>query len=266
MKEIQHMQFEMLQTCRDICRRYGLTYFLFGDTLRGAVRKSDFLPDSTEAALLMPAGDLKNFCAYFDREKPEGLSLSTIYTEKECYHLHVKICKDGTVGTPAKLLQMPVHHGISVSLYPYYPVDVGRLARPLTKVYMWVAEKLLGASLTPYLEKPSLLDTLLAKIPVEKRQSILQKVVKKLEKGDKKSMQVCTPLGGANFFWREALGEEETFMLSFAGEEFRVPDRKEVFLNMTVPTVKNRFGDEMVWQTQPEKEDGGRKNKKKSAR
>ncbi len=266
MKEIQRIQLEILQTCRDICRRYGLTYFLFGDTLRGAVRKGDFLPDSTEAALLMPAGDLKNFCAYFDREEPAGLSLSAIATEKACTHLHVKVCKDKTVGTAAKFLKVPVHHGISVSLYPYYPVDVGRLARPCMKAYMWMAEKLLGASIVPYLEKPALMDTLLAKIPAEKRQVLIQKAVKKLEKGDKKSMQVCTPLGGANFFWREALGEEETFMLSFAGEEFRVPDRKEVFLNMTVPEAKPQPGDEMVFKTEPVQESGGKKSKKKSAR
>ncbi len=253
MREIQQIQMEMLRFCRDICHRYGLTYFLFGDTLRGAVRKGDFLPDSTEAALLMPAGDLKNFCAYFAREAPEGLVLSHMETEKAYPFLTVKIRRDKTVGTYSRLLEMPVHHGIAVTLYPYYPVEVGRLARPVTKARLWVAEKMLGASMAPYLEKAGLFDKLLAKMPAEKRQAIAAKAVRKLEKGNKKSMQVCTPLGGAVFFWREALGEEETFMLTLAGEEFRVPDRKEVFLNMTPPQKKLTAGD-MVWELKQKKE------------
>ncbi|MBQ7033613.1 MAG: LicD family protein [Clostridia bacterium] len=237
--DVQNIQLGILKTCRDICQRYGLTYFLFGDTLRGAVRGGKFLSGSTEAALLMPSGDLKNFCAYFAREAPEGLFLSCVETEKEYPYLTVRVRKDNTVGEAERLLGLSGHHGISVSLYPYYPMEVGRLARPCTKAYVWLAERLLGASLVSCLEKPVLLDTIFAKIPIEKRLAWAGKAVRKLEKGSKKSMQVCVPLGGAVFFWREALGEEETFVATLSGEEFRVPDRKEVFLNMAVPEGKS---------------------------
>lgn len=259
MREIQQIQLEILRVCRDICQRYGLTYFLFGDTLRGAVRGGEFLPGSTEAALLMPAGDLKNFCAYFAREAPAGLFLAGMETEKDYPYLAVRVRRDGTVGEAERLLEMPVHHGISVSLYPYYPMEMGRLARPRTKAYVWLTERLLGTSLVPYLEKPCLLDVLFAKIPAEKRLAWAGKTVRKLEKGNKKSMQVCVPLGGAVFFWREALGEEETYAAQLSGEEFRVPDRKEVFLNMAAPEGKKRHMGEMVWKTEA---NGGKKDRK----
>ncbi len=266
MREIQGVQLELLKICRDICNRYGLTYFLFGDTLRGAVRKGAFLPDSTEAALLMPAQDLKNFCAYFEREAPKGISVSNMQTEKKCCFVHTRVCKDGTLAVPERLRDMPVHHGIGVSIYPYYPMDVGKMTRPLTKFYLWMAEKLLGAGVVPYLEKPSFTERLAFKIPEEKRRELAAEAVRKLEKGNKKSMQVCVPFGGADFFWREALGEEETFMLSLEGESFRVPDRREVFLNMAGKTVDTaRFG-AMQWNvkcgTEKQKKAKEKKTKK----
>ncbi len=233
MNEIQSVQLELLKVCRDICSRYGITYFLFGDTLRGAVRKNAFLPEGTEAALLMPAADLKNFCAYFAREAPKGLFLSNMHTEKACCRLYTRIQKDGTTEMPRAFKDMPLHFGIGVDLYPYYPVEVGKAAQLLTKIYLFIAEKLLCASRTAFLETPSFLEKLIVKIPEEKRLEFAKKLAKKLEKGNKKSMQVCVPYGGAEFFWREALSEEETFSLMLEGEMFRVPDKREVFLNMT---------------------------------
>ncbi|MBE7025700.1 MAG: LicD family protein [Ruminococcaceae bacterium] len=243
---MHEIQFAILKVCRDICQRYGLVYYLFGDTLRGAVQKGDFLPDSTEAALLMPVGDMKNFCAYFAREAPEGLVLSGIETEKEYPALTVCIRKEGTVGGAKRLLQMPGHHGIGVTVYPYYPVDAGQFARLFKHIYVRIAERLLGAARVPYLEKPGFIDRLLAKIPVEKRRAVAKMAIRRLEAGSKKSMQVCTPLQNTVFFWREALGEE-CFTASLRGEKFPVPDRREVFMNMVLPDGKQYAADDMVW-------------------
>lgn len=262
--DIQSIQLEILKVCRDICQRYGLTYFLFGDTLRGAVRGGAFLKNSTEAALLMPAGDLKNFCAYFEREAPQGLTLSNMHTEKAFPYLHTVVRKDGTKGVPGRLQDMPVHHGIGVTVYPYYPMEMRKTARPLMKLQMWLAEKMLGASMTPYIAKPSFLENMILKIPAEKRRKMALYAVKKLEKGDKRSMQVCSPLGSAYFFWREALGEE-TFALSLEGEAFRVPDRKEVFLNMNGRERNDPLYGEMIWNLDDGKENRKSTNKKKKS-
>jgi len=156
-----------------------------------------------------------------------------MHTEKACYRMHTRIQKDGTTEMPRALKDMPLHFGIGVDIYPYYPVEVGKAAQILTKVYLYIAEKLLCASRAAFLEAPSFLDRLVLKIPEEKRLAFARKLEKKLEKGNKKSMQVCMPYGGAEFFWREALLEEETFTLMLEGEAFRVPDKREVFLNMS---------------------------------
>ena len=264
--DIQNIQFEILKVCRDICQRYGLTYFLFGDTFRGAVRGGEFLKNSTEAAILMPAGELRNFCAYFEREAPKELFLSNAQTEKNFPYLHTVIRKDGTKGVPGRLQDMPAHQGIGVTIYPYYPMEMKKTARPVTKLLIWLAEKMLGASMTPYIAKPSFTDELVQKIPQEKRREIALKAIKKLEKGDKRSMQVCTPIGSAYFFWREALGEEETFRLSLVGEEFRVPDRKEVFLNMNTRGNNDAKYGEMIWDLHVEKPLKNLSGKKKKSK
>ncbi len=235
MQDIKKIQLSLLLTVRDICERFGLTYYLFGDALRGAVRKGDFLSDGRDIALLMPVQDLRNFCAYFKREAPKGIFLQNTETEKECPFVHTKLRQNGTTMMPVQLKNVKMHHGISIDLYPYYPVDPGKVARLRTRFLHRTAELLTSVSLAPHTDKPRLIHKLLLKVPEEKRQLFLEKLLKQLEKGNKKSMQVYTPFGGGQFFWREALGEE-TFSLTFSGESFRVPDRREVFLNMAGST------------------------------
>lgn len=232
MQDINKIQLSLLLLVRDISSRYGLTYYLFGDALRGAVRKGDFLPDSGDIALLMPAQDLKNFCAYFKRENPKGVFLQNAETEKACPFIHTKLRQNGTTMMPVRFKSVKMHHGIGIDIYPYYPVEPGKIARFRTRALHKISELLIASSLTPYKESPKLTEKLILKIPEDKRRETVTKLLKQLEKGNKKSMQVYTPFGDGRFFWREALGEE-TFMLSFAGENFRVPDRREVFLNMT---------------------------------
>lgn len=133
---------------------------------------------------------------------------------------------------PVRFKNVKMHHGIGIDIYPYYPVDPGKIARLRTRLLHRTAELLASTALAPHMDKPGLTHKLLLKVPEEKRRSFLEKLLKRLEKGNKKSMQVYAPFGGGQFFWREALGEE-MFSLTLSGETFRVPDRREVFLNMT---------------------------------
>ena len=133
---------------------------------------------------------------------------------------------------PVRFKDVKMHFGIAIDLYPYYPVDPGKIARFRTRSLHRISALLASAPLVPHMEKLGLMQKLILKVPEEKRQECLAKLLKQLEKGNKKSMQVYTPFGGGQFFWREALGEE-TFSLTLSGETFRVPDRREVFLNMT---------------------------------
>lgn len=260
MQDINQIQLSLLLLVRDISARYGLTCFLFGDALRGAVRKGDFLPDGQDIALLMPAQDLRNFCAYFQRESPKGVFLQNPETEKACPFIHTKLRQNGTTMMPVRFKDVKMHHGIGIDLYPYYPVDTGKIARWRTRFLHKASELLVSASLTPYLEKPGLIRKLILKIAEEKRLEVAAKLIKQLEKGNKKSMQVYTPFGGGTFFWREALGEE-TFKLTLGGESFRVPDRREVFLNMT--GEKHDYG-EMAINTEKGFESYGKPAKSKS--
>ena len=242
MQDVKNIQLALLVLVRDICTRYGLTYYLLGDALTAAVRKTALSEESTDVAVLMPAQDLRNFCAYFKREAPKGIFLSNTETEKECPFIHTKLKQNGTTMMPVRFKSVKMHHGIGIDMYPYYPVEPGKFARFRTRAFHKISELLAASCLTPHKENPKLSEKLILKVPEEKRREMMTKLLKQIEKGNKNSMQVYTPFGGGTFFWREALGEE-IFNLPLSGESFRVPDRREVFLNMT---GKNAFDEEFI--------------------
>ena len=58
---IQQRCFGMLHFVDEICRREGLTYWLSGGTLLGAVRHGGFIPWDDDADLMMPRPDYERF-------------------------------------------------------------------------------------------------------------------------------------------------------------------------------------------------------------
>ena len=61
LKQLHDLTFEMLKTIDALCQKHGITYYLEGGTLLGAVRHKDFIPWDDDADLSMRRADFKKF-------------------------------------------------------------------------------------------------------------------------------------------------------------------------------------------------------------
>lgn len=70
LEELHLLQLDMMDSFDSICRKNGLTYFLAGGTLLGAIRHKGFIPWDDDVDLSMPRPDYERLIKLFD-EKPE---------------------------------------------------------------------------------------------------------------------------------------------------------------------------------------------------
>lgn len=77
LRDCQLVQLKILHAVDDLCRREGLTYFLHGGTLLGAIRHDGFIPWDDDLDIGMPMSDYKKFLRIARKELPVGFSLQT---------------------------------------------------------------------------------------------------------------------------------------------------------------------------------------------
>ena len=114
----QLKQLEIMVEVDRICRREGLTYYIIGGTLIGAVRHQGFIPWDDDVDISMPREDYERFLKHGQKWLPDRLFLQNYKTEKECYHLFSKIRLNGTFFKERAAEHLSCHHGIFIDIFP----------------------------------------------------------------------------------------------------------------------------------------------------
>lgn len=107
----------ILQIFSEICQKNGLSYYLAGGTLLGAVRHHGFIPWDDDIDVIMPWDDYRKFLQLRDT-LPDGFALQSPETD-ETYPLYfAKICD---TRIPFKTRYSGKPWGIYIDIFPIVP-------------------------------------------------------------------------------------------------------------------------------------------------
>lgn len=258
LKEIQNVQLNILKECTDICDRHRLTYFLAQGTLLGAVRHGGFIPWDDDIDIIMPIDDLKKFSEYFAAEAPKDLFLENYYTESQYPYPWTKIRKNNTTSMPSAYMDMPVHWGICIDIFPYYPLGKSRLEKFFCTMCFKISKKMLGTFMTPYEKNASIINRMISAIPGSLRIKIADISLRLMNKQNIDSEYVFALCKGGKVLKREWLTGGQEQKLMFENELFRVPSDYDAYLTemfgdyMTLPPQSEQIGHdlklgEIIW-------------------
>ena len=142
---LRQRQLTLLDRLDELCRREGLTYYLWGGTLLGALKFGGYIPWDDDLDVTMPREDYERLLALPDERLPSG---TTLLSTRRSADYHLPYTKLGLLGT------LLVDHGSHLDLpvnIDVHPLDDdssapgGRLRRRV----QWLVLQGLSSSMGP---------------------------------------------------------------------------------------------------------------------
>lgn len=137
LRELQLCELEGLIFFDEFCRKHGLTYYLCGGCLIGALRHKGFIPWDDDADVLMPRPDYEKFLELYRKENPSERFVLVDDSDFDSYSGNIFAVISDTDHTLIKEyqkdLQMP--HGLPLDIFPIDGLAEGKFARYIQ--YFW---------------------------------------------------------------------------------------------------------------------------------
>ncbi|MBC2179601.1 LicD family protein [Listeria booriae] len=118
LEQLKKIEVSILLDVAKVCEKHGLTYFLIGGTLLGAIRHGGFIPWDDDIDIAMPRNDFETFQKIAETELPKSLFLHYGTTDAEYYLPIIKIKKHGTVFEEESISPSIKHKGIFIDIFP----------------------------------------------------------------------------------------------------------------------------------------------------
>lgn len=122
-KQLQNIEFEILQSFHEICIKHDIKYFLAGGTFLGAIRHRGFIPWDDDIDVGMLREDYEKFCKIALSELPPDLVLQNFDTEPNCGLIFAKIRKKGTVLSEVYSHHIEMNQGVWIDIFPFDYID-----------------------------------------------------------------------------------------------------------------------------------------------
>lgn len=116
-KKIWGVLLDLLLTFDKFCQTHGLTYYLSGGSLLGAVRHKGFIPWDDDIDINMKREDYERLLEV-GHNLPFPYFLETPYSSPECFYSHTRLVNDNTTAFSKSFVYQPMHHGIFIDIFP----------------------------------------------------------------------------------------------------------------------------------------------------
>lgn len=136
LRELQLAELDGLVFFDKYCRSHGLTYYLCGGCLIGAVRHKGFIPWDDDTDVLMPRPDYERFLELYKKEKPSDRFL-LLDDDEEHFYGNIFATLTDTDHTMVKDYQehLDMPHGVPLDIFPIDGLAEGKIARYIQ--YIW---------------------------------------------------------------------------------------------------------------------------------
>lgn len=126
--ELKKCQLEMLKAFAAVCEKLGISYFLDGGTLLGAVRHKGFIPWDDDIDVGMLRADYERFFAEGQALLPEHYFIQNISTDPQYTANFAKMRDSRTTYIETTLGRKRINHGVFIDIFvlDYYPENAFR--------------------------------------------------------------------------------------------------------------------------------------------
>ncbi|MDT2565986.1 LicD family protein [Enterococcus avium] len=120
---------EIIKEFVKICDEEGLTYYLSGGSLLGAVRHKGYIPWDDDADFTMPREDYEKFLAIADERFSERLQITNYKTDPNYHYYITRIQDTNTTVIEERIEGENKYTHVSIDIFPLDGTPNGRVAR-----------------------------------------------------------------------------------------------------------------------------------------
>lgn len=119
LKQLQKVEFEILEVISEICDKHHITWWLEGGSALGAMRHQGFIPWDDDVDLGMLHEDYIRFLEIAPQELPANMRLDNPAENKHMACMFAKVVRTDTVFETLETLDAGYDQGVFVDILPY---------------------------------------------------------------------------------------------------------------------------------------------------
>ena len=133
--EVKEIELGLLLKFDQICQRHGLTYYLCGGTLLGAIHHKGFIPWDDDIDVLMPRGDFEKLLELEKTQDSTEIEQIVSWKSGKSIYPFIKLINTNTV-LKEKYLSEEFTTGVWIDIFPFdgMPDDDRLIAKKFKKI------------------------------------------------------------------------------------------------------------------------------------